>query len=414
MTSPLIDLQPDDLFRGPLLLVDVQERETRTGSTFLDLKLRDRSAELPAKKWKSTPEDLAAIQGATFVEVVARVEAFQGRNQLRVEAIAPCEPSPEALQQLIRASAWESEVLWREIRAHLRHEIQEEPLWRLVESALEDDDVRTRAKTIAAASVNHHAYRSGLAEHILSMMRLGAQLARHYAAYYPIPLHRGIIAAGIFFHDLGKIWELEGDIKAGYTTEGRLLGHIFMAASWIGALGERVGAPRELVVELQHIVLSHHGQLEFGSPKRPNTLEAMLIHHVDKLDADMNHWMHELEHTTHWTPWVRNYGRPLYRADHARTEWDHTQPTPRDTRGPGLAVDTLPSPQEDVRQATDQQPRQNRAPNSATIEKNDNSSYSEFHENYQIENENKTASKTEDIREDTLSLFDGIPYTTNK
>lgn len=339
MAPLLTDLTTDAHFRGPLLLVDAQEREAKNGSRFLDLKLRDRSSEINGKKWKSTPEEFAAIRGAQFVFVNAREESFQGRMQLRVETIEPYEPNAEELQQLIRASAWDASMLWGEVTAHLRHEITDDALWRLVDAALQDPDVQARAQRMAAASMNHHAYRSGLAEHILSMLRLGAQIVRHYENYYPIRIHRGLVAAGILFHDLGKIWELEGDIQASYTTEGRLLGHIFMAASWLQDLGQRTQAPRALVMELQHIVLSHHGQLEFGSPKRPKTLEAMVIHHIDKLDADMNHWMTELENTQDWTPWQRNYGRPLFRPDHIRESWAETPALPRPLRGPGCPVD---------------------------------------------------------------------------
>lgn len=339
MSSLLVDLVADAIFRGPLVLLDCQPRSTKTGSMYLDLKLRDRSLEISGKRWQSTEEELQGLRGQTFVYVIARVESYQGKSQLKVESIEPYAPSADELQNLVRASAWESSLLWREIRQHLRHEITDDALWAVIECAMEDPDVRDRAHWIAAANTNHHAYRSGLAEHMLSMLRMSAQVVRHYENYYPIPIHRGLIAAGIFFHDLGKIWELEGDVQTTYTTEGRLLGHIFMAANWLTKIGEQAKAPRELIVELQHIVLSHHGQLEYGSPKRPKTVEAMIVHHIDKLDADMNHWMHELKNAQGWTPYQRNYERPLFRADLTREAWAGSVPATDVERGPGIPVD---------------------------------------------------------------------------
>ena len=416
MVSLLSQLLPDMNFRGALVLLDAQSRLTKSGTTYLDLKFRDRSGEISGKRWQVSEEEVDALKGVTFVYVVGRVESFQGRNQLRVETVTAYEPTAEELQGLVRASHWESDLLWRELRTHLRHEISDDSLWSVVEAALEDPEVMERARWIAAANTNHHAYRSGLAEHMLSMMRLSAQVIRHYERYYPIPIHRGLVAAGIFFHDLGKIWELEGSVQTTYTTEGRLLGHIFMAASWLGTLGERVDAPRELIVELQHIVLSHHGQLEFGSPKRPKTVEAMVVHHIDKLDADMNHWMHELGQTEGWTTYQRNYERFLFRADQTRGSWTQGLREALGERGPGTPVDEV----QKTFQRIDAPPRQASEKDTKlttpsvegeSVQDQEASQSGHFDEEvppFDPEGGAPDALPTED---ETLSLFDGLaPY----
>lgn len=337
MPLPIQSLLRDETIRGPLLLTEVQARKTRAGADYLDLKLRDATGSVSAKMWQSSAETVAHLTPPCTVHVVARVDEYQGRPQLVVEQLEGYVPTDDEYRALIPTSAWPSKLLWTEIRAHLRHEIIDEDLWALVDAVLNRPEVVALAPTIPAASRNHHAYRSGLAEHVLSMMRLSAGVVRHYEHYYPYPIHRGLLAAGILLHDIGKIWELSGEVDAQYTDEGRLLGHIFMAARWIEEVAESVGTPRALVVELQHLILSHHGQLEFGSPKLPKTLEAMVLHHIDKLDADMNQWMAELTQPG-WTNYQRNFNRPFFRPDHFRETWTDVGVGEQGSFGPGLPV----------------------------------------------------------------------------
>lgn len=356
MPLPIDHLQRDEIVRGPLLVSDAQIKQTRNGKNYLDLKVRDASGQVAAKIWQMTPEIEANVSALGVVWVTARVDEFNGRPQLIIESLEPYTPSDEEYRDLIPTSAWPSSLLWEEIHRHLRHEIEDPALWALMEAALAHPDVQTAAPTIPAASRNHHAYRAGLAEHVLSMLRLSAQVVRHYEAYYPYTIHRGLIAAGVFLHDLGKIWELSGDVDASYTDEGRLLGHIFMAARWIEDVAKPLATPRALVVELQHLILSHHGKLEFGSPKRPKTLEAMVLHHIDKLDADMNQWMAELTQPG-WTGYIRNYERPLFRPDDFRTTWTQTAEPQAKPRGPGIPVDAPPAESAPLSLAVTSKPR---------------------------------------------------------
>jgi|SRR5690625_42109 len=320
MPLPIHALVQDETIRGLLLLTEIKARKTRNDADYLDLSLCDATGQIAAKMWQTSPDAVAHLETPCPVQVVARVDAYQGRMQLVVEQLEAYEPTDEEYGTLIPTSAWSSELLWREIEAHLRQEITDEPLWVLVEAILAHPLVLERAKTVPAASHNHHAYRAGLAEHMLSMLRLTASVATHYAHYYRYPIHRGLLAAGVLLHDIGKIWELSGDVDAHYTDEGKLLGHIFMAARWIEEVAAPLNTPRTLVVELQHLILSHHGLLEYGSPKVPQTLEAMVLHHVDKLDADMNQWMAALCEPG-WTGYQRNYQRAMLRPDHMRASW---------------------------------------------------------------------------------------------
>lgn len=340
MPLPIQSLLRDEAIQGPLLLTELQGRKTRNGADYLDLKLKDATGSVAAKMWQTSVENLSHIDVPSTVWVKARVDEYQGRPQLVVEQVDPYTPTDDEYRQLIPTSAWPSELLWDEIRLHLRAEITDDELWTLIDAVLEHPDVRHTAPTIPAAARNHHAYRSGLAEHILSMLRLSAKVVQHYENYYPYRLHRGLVAAGVLLHDIGKVWELSGDMDAKYTDEGRLLGHIFMAARWLEDVAKPLGTSRGLIVELQHMILSHHGLLEFGSPKRPKTLEAMLLHHIDKLDADMNQWMAELVEPG-WTPYQRNYERPLFRPDHLREAWTDNVAAAENPRGPGVPLQTF-------------------------------------------------------------------------
>lgn len=334
MPLPIHALLRDEIIRGPLLLTELEGRKTRNGADFLDLKFKDATGQVAAKMWQTSADALAHISVPSPVWVHARVDEFQGRPQLVVEKVEAYTPTDEEFRALIPTSAWPAHLLWEEIRTHLRREIQDAALWQLVEAVLEHPEVVANAPTTPAATRNHHAYRAGLAEHMLSMLRLASGVVRHYEQYYPVPIHRGLVAAGILLHDLGKIWELSGDLDAQYTDEGRLLGHIFMAARWVEEIAKPLGTPRGIVVELQHLILSHHGELAYGSPKRPKTLEAMVLHHIDKLDADMNQWMSQLTEPG-WTAYQRNYERPFFRPDQLREDWSPMHMNPPATFGPG-------------------------------------------------------------------------------
>lgn len=323
MPLPIHSLVTDETIRGPLLLSEIKARKTRNGADYLDLSLRDATGQVSAKMWQTSPDAVAHLSPPCAVQVVARVDSYQGRIQLVVEHLEGYDPTEEEYQTLIPTSAWSADLLWREIEAHLRQEITDDALWALVDAVLSHPLVLERAKTIPAASHNHHAYRAGLAEHMLSMLRLTSNIAQHYQNYYAYPVHRGLLAAGVLLHDIGKIWELSGDVGAQYTDEGKLLGHIFMAARWVEEVAAPLNTPRALVVELQHLILSHHGKMEFGSPKVPQTIEAMLLHHVDKLDSDMNQWMAALS-APGWTQYQRNYQRSFLRPDHLRETWTQT------------------------------------------------------------------------------------------
>lgn len=337
MPFPISSLVNNEPAEGNVLMVRAEVRQARNGSDFLDATFQDATGTISGKFWNCPPDLLAGLSLPAAVRVGAMVETFRERLQLKIQTIDPLRDDEVDWSAIVPASAWQAQTLSASVRAHLEAEVEEAPLRRLLLGILDLPEVVEALEVFPAASTNHHAYRSGLIEHSLSMMRLASSICDHYARYYPGRLHRGLVLGGILLHDLGKIWELDGPVTRAYTDEGRLLGHIFMAARWVEDVAAELGdIPRELVVELQHLILSHHGRLEFGSPKRPKTLEAVVLHHIDKLDADLNQLVAAMPDPG-WTGYLRNYERYMFNPSAYRQSWAQAQdgdaPEPS---GPGV------------------------------------------------------------------------------
>jgi 3'-5' exoribonuclease len=208
-------------------------------------------------------------------------------------------------------------------------------------AVLDEPTVVERFFAWPAASGNHHAFRSGLAEHTLSMMRLASVAADHYAAYHPGLLNKDLLIAGVLLHDLGKIWELSAGLVTDYTTVGRLVGHIPMGATFVEKMARTIdGFPEDLIWELQHLVLSHHGLLEYGAAKLPTTPEAQLLHYVDNIDAKLFSFS-QVQSANGWSFNTRSLGRPLFVPPDSTRTWAAPLVVPDMSRGPGRAADAV-------------------------------------------------------------------------
>jgi 3'-5' exoribonuclease len=204
----------------------------------------------------------------------------------------------------------------------------QDPFYRaLAEAVLRDDaDIVDRVKRAPAAKSVHHAYRTGLLEHVVSITGILDGLAKHYGKY----LDRDLLFLGGFFHDIGKLWELSYDRVTDYTTEGRLIGHLVMGVELVDRKIRELEAqpgrlpglfPEEKKLLVKHVILSHHGELEYGSPKRPKCLEALIVHYVDDLDSKVNaiRVFTEQDQTPgRWTGLSRLYDRFFWKPDWAQ------------------------------------------------------------------------------------------------
>lgn len=316
------DLQPGQPVKDMFVLVQAQQRQARNGP-FWSLSLQDKSGRIEALIW--SPHSLAyeGLSGGSLVYVEGKAESFKEQLQLNVEQLhtfdleTVCNATPPLDLALFVPSSAEppADLLERieEIcRQHLHY-----PGWRkLTTKVLTNEDIRARLLTAVGGKAIHHAYVGGLLEHTLGVVRL----CLSFCDCYP-HLDREALLSAAVFHDLGKAWELGGGVVADYTDPGRLLGHIQLGLEVLEPFLRKARLETELVMHFKHMILSHHGEYHFGSPKRPKTAEAMALHYADNLDAKMNQFVcafAELEQEPGedepaWSPYQRSLERFLYK-----------------------------------------------------------------------------------------------------
>lgn len=270
--------EPVDLF---LLIKQSTKGITQQGSPFMTLILQDKSGDIEAKLWDTGEEQERLYAAATIVKVGGEVHEYRGKNQLRIKSIRPAkEEEGVTISDLVPSSAKSKEVLFEELLQYF-FEMKNPHIQRITRHLLKKH--QTDFLVYPAATRNHHDYVSGLLDHVVSMLKLGKAIAELYPA-----LNKDLLYAGIILHDIGKVVELSGPIGTQYTIEGNLLGHITIMVNEISKAADELEIQGEEVMLLQHMVLSHHGKEEWGSPKRPMLMEAEILHYIDNIDAKMN------------------------------------------------------------------------------------------------------------------------------
>ncbi len=317
------DVKEGDRPKSVFLVARKATPTAKSGKPYLAVTFQDKTGELEARAFDRIEELGATFEEKDYVEVEGIVGTFQGKPQIRIESLAkvdaagfdPAEfawvPAPEPKKPEKAGGGEAEEALWKELLG-LVDAIADEHVKQLVLAFVQDEDVAQRLRRSAAAKSVHHAYPGGLLEHTVSCLKLAHRLADQYPQ-----VDRDLLVAGAFFHDLGKIRELMGERSVEYTDEGKLVGHHVMAAQWIHDKARRVGVPRDLEHHVVHLVLSHHGKLEYGSPKVPLTLEALLTHYIDELDSRVNSWLNLMGReggSKRWTSSDNVYEQPIWRG----------------------------------------------------------------------------------------------------
>ncbi|MBS4198516.1 3'-5' exoribonuclease YhaM [Bacillus sp. FJAT-49732] len=267
-----------DLF---LLIKSVTKGIASNGKPFLTVILQDRSGDIEAKLWDTSDEEVKMYQPETIVRVAGEVHNYRGRLQLKIRQIRPTTHHDGVrLSDLLEKAPISKDEISSKVTQYI-FEMKNPNIQRVTRHLLKKH--MDGFLEYPAATKNHHEFVSGLGFHVVSML----DLAKAISELYP-SLDRDLLYSGIILHDLGKVIELSGPVSATYTVEGNLLGHITIIVNEIGKAAEELGIQGEEVVVLQHIVLSHHGKLEWGSPKQPMIKEAEILHLIDNLDAKMN------------------------------------------------------------------------------------------------------------------------------
>jgi 3'-5' exoribonuclease len=276
------DLKPNQVFTATFLVHVKDVRQKKSGEPYLSLLLGDRTGDLDAKMWDNVAEVIDTFKRDDFVKVKGLLQIFQNRPQLTIHKIAPVQDDEVDFADYFPASERDPMEMFAELRGIVA-EMQNPHLRALLDSFLDDQPFARLYRTAPAAKHVHHAYLGGLIEHVLSVCHLCRMAATHYS-YVDVDL----LLTGAVLHDIGKVAELTYARSFGYSSEGQLLGHIIIGLRLLHDKLQRFPEfPAKLRVLVEHMLVSHHGELEYGSPKVPLFPEALLLHHLDNLDSKM-------------------------------------------------------------------------------------------------------------------------------
>ena len=307
------DIKEGEAVRDLFLVAAKAQLSSNAGKPYLNLALRDRTGQFEARVWDRAEEIGKRFDRDDIVEVSGTAIQYQGRMQLKVHDVQKSTGAKPDMADFLPVTKQGIEPLWKRLRA-LVAEIADPDLRRLLDQVYSDSpeaETARRFRQAPGGKTMHHDYIGGLLEHTVSVAEICRFLSGHYEG-----VDRGMLIAGALLHDVGKVEELSYEGTFDYTDEGRLLGHLYMGAEYVSRVCDGIGGfPLDKKMLLKHMILSHHGELEFGSPKRPKTLEAILLHFVENMDAKANaclEAMEDLREGARWTEYNRMFERYLF------------------------------------------------------------------------------------------------------
>ncbi len=316
----LRDCAPGDLLEDVYVVTGKQLSAASNGKHFIKAFVSDRSMQVASRIWNATREMFNSMPDGGFLRLRGRVENYQNNLQVIIEQMWPAKAGSFEIAELLPHTSKDIPSMCNRLHEVLGS-LQNRYISALVHAFLDDELLMGDFCRAPAAMSFHHAFLGGLLEHTLNAMEVADAIVKFYPG-----LSRDLVLAGIFLHDIAKTWELRYETAFGYTDGGHLVGHIVKAAMWVehkareaeAVLGEKI--PQEIIDVLQHIVLSHHGELQFGAAKVPSTPEAIFVHTIENLDAKL---MMALAATRgeaaggegNWTEYMKQFGGRLYRPD---------------------------------------------------------------------------------------------------
>jgi 3'-5' exoribonuclease len=294
-------------------LSSLSVREKKQGGQYLALSLTDKTGTMEARMWDDIADALASCSEGCYVKVQGQVSRYQGKLQITLQKMRNAAESEVDPADYLPATRFDVDEMWAELRGYVG-QFTNPDLKRLVFAFLDDETIAVAYRSAPAAKRLHHAWLGGLLEHVVTLVRVCLATA----PFYP-EVNSDLLVTGAILHDIGKTRELHWNNSFGYTLEGQMIGHISIAQ---GMLLEKVKElapfPEKLRVLVEHMILSHHGKYEFGSPKLPMTAEALLLNVLDDLEAKMQVLRNEFAAASasgksggEMTEWVRSMDRPL-------------------------------------------------------------------------------------------------------
>jgi len=302
--------QENKVITSSFVVVSKQVKPKKNGEPYLALTLGDRTGQIEAKMWDNVEEFLDAFEQDDFLKVKGLINKYKNRFQLTVHKLRRMQEGEIDFADYLPKTTRDIGELWREL-ADFVATFKDPHLKALVELFMADPEIAERYRNAPAAKTLHHAYIGGLLDHVVSLFRSCDLMCRNYPQ-----VNRDLLLTGAFLHDIGKIHELTYNRSFSYTTRGQLLGHMIIELEMMQAKIEKLpGFPAELKTLLEHLIISHHGQYDFGSPKLPMFPEALMLHYLDDLDSKMEamraHFAREAELDGPWTSYNASLGRPL-------------------------------------------------------------------------------------------------------
>ena len=320
---PIAELQPGEHVNDQIYLVqDKDLRTTSNGSSYIHAILADGSGRLVARMWDATKALFDGMPTGGFMRFRGRVETYKDKPQFIIDGMRTAEPGSFDPTDFLPHTPYDVETMWTRVKEILRS-IKNADLLALVARFVNDREFVAAFKQAPAAAALHHAYLGGLLEHTLNLMELAVLIVPRYQE-----LSLDLMLAAIFLHDAGKTRELTYGSSFGYSDEGQLVGHLVMCVTWLDQRAREVAQetgkpfPADVLNVLKHLVLSHHGQYEYGSPKLPALPEAFVLHYLDNLDAKLATCRAQInanrDDASDWTGYIQALGTKLYKPDVTR------------------------------------------------------------------------------------------------
>ena len=302
--------QENKVITSSFVVASKQVKPKKNGEPYLALVLADRTGQIEAKMWDNVEEFIAAFEQDDFLKIKGLINKYKNRFQLTIHKLRRMGEAEIDYTDYLPKTTKDIGELWRTL-ADFVGTFQNPHLKALVESFMADPEIAERYRNAPAAKTLHHAYIGGLLDHVVSLFRSCDLMSRNYPQ-----INRDLLLTGAFLHDIGKIDELTYKRSFSYTTRGQLLGHMIIELEMLQAkLAKLPDFPPELKTLLEHLIISHHGQYDFGSPKLPMFPEALMLHYLDDLDSKMEamraHFERESELEGPWTSYNPSLGRPL-------------------------------------------------------------------------------------------------------
>lgn len=306
------DLEVKQEITSAFLVKIINLAQARDGKSYLNIILSDSTGDVEARIWNNAQKIFDHINRGDFAQVKGKVNFYQGRKQVVISSIERLEKESVHLEDYIQAGQSDPEKMFEDL-LNIVDSLKDVYIKSLLQNILADPEISRRLKTWQAGKSIHHAYQGGLLEHILSC----TQLAVHLSSFYQV--NQSYVVAGAILHDICKIYELSDGLTVDYTEEGKLVGHLVKSLEVLDRFAYKIpGFPYSMKLHLKHILLSHHGEYEFGSPKTPMTMEAYLVHLIDLMDSKMNTLKSICQNDQtpgHWSGYNRNLDRMIYKDE---------------------------------------------------------------------------------------------------